>query len=75
MAEMVTLRSPDGRLYRTDVASEINNLTARGYTVENNTVATAPNTTPPPEPEPSSPRRETPPEFDNPADEPEDDDA
>ena len=51
MAEMVTLRSPDGRVYRTDVASEINTLTARGYTIDTDTTPSEP----PPTPQPVEP--------------------
>lgn len=39
MADMVTLRSPDGRLVRTDVPSEINAMRSRGYTIEDDTAA------------------------------------
>lgn len=46
MADMVTMRSPDGRVVRTDVPSEINTLRSRGYAVEDD----ASNRGPVPEP-------------------------
>lgn len=48
MADMVTMRSPDGRVIRTDVAAEINTLRSRGYTVDEE-----PDRGPMPEPAPA----------------------